>query len=150
MTDANGNTDVPFWKRKTLAEMNREEWESLCDGCGKCCLNKLINDDDELFFPDAACRLLDLHTSRCTDYANRLREVPDCEVLTADNIQGFQWMTSTCAYRLLAEGKDLFDWHPLISGDPESVHKAGISVRGRAVSEEDVLDLDQRIVDWPA
>ena len=150
MTDTNGNTDVPFWKRKTLAEMNRDEWESLCDGCGKCCLNKLINDDDDLFFTDAACRLLDLHTCRCTDYANRLHEVPDCEVLTAENIQSFKWMTSTCAYRLLAEGKDLFDWHPLVSGDPESVHRAGVSVRGRAVSEEDVLDLDQRIVDWPA
>ncbi len=150
MTESDGNTDIPFWKRKTLAEMNREEWESLCDGCGKCCLNKLINDDDDLFFTDAACRLLDLHTCRCTDYANRLHEVPDCQVLTAENIQDFKWMTSTCAYRLLAEGKDLFDWHPLISGDPESVHKAGISVRGRACSEEDVLDLDERIVDWPA
>lgn len=150
MSDTEGNPDIPFWKRKSLSEMTPGEWESLCDGCGKCCLNKLMNDDDEIFFTDVACRLLDLDTCRCGNYANRIHEVPDCQVLTPENIAEFRWMTSTCAYRLLAEGKDLYDWHPLVSGDPQSVHKAGISVRGRACSEEDVPDLDERVVDWPA
>ncbi len=150
MTDSNDDDNRPFWERKTLLEMTPEEWESLCDGCGRCCLNKLISDDDDIFFTDAACRLLNLETCRCGNYENRVCEVPDCVVLTADNISGLRWMTSTCAYRLLAEGRPLYDWHPLVSGDPESVHKAGISVRGRAISEQDVIDLDQRIVDWPA
>lgn len=140
---------MPFWKVKILNDMTPEEWESLCDGCGKCCLNKLINDEDEIFFTDAACRLLDLKTCRCGNYPERKKHVPDCQVLTVHNISEFRWLPSTCAYRLLAEGKDLADWHPLVSGDPESVHRAGASVRGRAYSEDDVLDLENRIVDWP-
>jgi len=138
----------PFWETLTLTEMSQKQWESLCDGCGKCCLNKLINDDGELFFTDAACWLLDLDGCRCKDYTNRKAKVPDCVVLSPGNISSLAWMPATCAYRLLSEGKALPDWHPLISGDPESVHKAGISIRGRAVSESDVLDLDDRIVDW--
>jgi len=142
--------EAPYWETKTLSEMSSAEWEALCDGCGKCCLNKLINDDDDLFFTDVACRLLDLTSCRCRDYTDRKRQVPDCQVLTADNIAEFRWLPSTCAYRLLAEGKPLADWHPLVSGDRESVHRAGVSVRGRAFSEDDILDLENRIVDWPA
>lgn len=141
--------DKPYWETKSLSEMTRGEWESLCDECGKCCLNKLINDDDDLFFTDVACRLLDLESCRCGNYAERKKHVSDCQVLTVRNIPEFRWLPSTCAYRLLAEGKPLADWHPLISGDPESVHRAGISVRGRAFSEDEVLDLENRIVDWP-
>ncbi len=140
---------LPFWKTRALTDLTPKQWESLCDGCGRCCLNKLVNDEDELFFTDAACRLLNLETCRCGNYAERKKHVPDCQVLTADNIAEFRWLPSTCAYRLLAEGKDLADWHPLVSGDPENVHRAGISVRGRAFSEDDVLDLENRIVDWP-
>lgn len=140
---------LPFWKTKTLSEMTTTEWESLCDGCGKCCLNKLINDDEELFFTDVACRLLNLGSCRCGNYPERKKHVPDCQVLTVENIPEFRWLPSTCAYRLVAEGKELAEWHPLLSGDPESVHRAGISVRGRAFSEDDVLDLENRIVEWP-
>ena len=149
--DANVSQEqpVPFWKAKALSELTPAEWESLCDGCGKCCLNKLINDDDDLFFTDVACRLLDLETCQCRNYSERRKHVPDCQVLTADNILEIKWLPSTCAYRLLAEGGELPGWHPLVSGDPESVHKAGISVRGRCFSEDDVLDLENRIVEWP-
>jgi hypothetical protein len=140
--------EKPFWETVKLEDMSQAQWESLCDGCGKCCLNKLINDDDEIFFTDAACWLLDLKTCRCCDYANRKTKVADCVVLDVGNISSLRWMPSSCAYRLLSEGKKLPDWHPLISGDPETVHSAGISIRGRAVSEKDVLDLDERIVDW--
>jgi len=146
MTDS-----APFWEAKSLAEMTDAEWESLCDGCGKCCLNKLIDDDtDEILHTDVACRLLDLDSCRCRDYANRRSEVPDCQVLTANAIAGFRWLPSTCAYRVLSEGRPLPDWHPLLTGDPETVHRAGISVRDRAFSEDDILDLESRIVEWPA
>ncbi len=139
----------PFWKTKPLSDMTPVQWELLCDGCGKCCLNKLINDEDELFFTDAACRLLNLESCRCGNYKERRKHVPDCQVLTPGNIAEFRWLPSTCAYRLLAEGEELPEWHPLVSGDPDSVHKAGISVRGRAFSEDEVLDLENRIVEWP-
>ena len=128
--------EQPFWKTKTLAEMSTGEWESLCDGCAKCCLNKLKDaDTGELFYTKVACILLDMEACRCTRYPERSRLVPDCVVLTSENVGELEWMPSTCAYRLVAEGKDLYWWHPLISGDPESVHKAGISIRGRAISE---------------
>lgn len=141
----------PFWETKSLSEMSRDEWESLCDGCGRCCLNKLIDDDtEEIHHTDVACRLLDLDSCRCGDYANRKKQVPDCQVLVAKDIPEFRWLPSTCAYRLLSEGKPLFDWHPLISGDPETVHEHRISVRGRAISEDEILDLETRIVEWPA
>jgi len=139
----------PFWEITELSEMTTAEWESLCDGCGKCCLNKLINDEDELFFTDVACRLLDLHSCRCGNYGERRRHVPDCQVLTPDNVAEFRWLPSTCAYRLVAEGKELPGWHPLVSGESDSVHRAGASVRGRAFSEDEVLDVENRIVEWP-
>ncbi len=141
-------SDAPFWKTTKLQDMTQTQWESLCDGCGKCCLNKLINDDDDIFFTDAACWLLDLHECKCNDYANRKKKVPDCVVLRHDNISSLKWMPSTCAYRLVSEGAPLPDWHPLISKDKDSVHKAGVSIRGKAISEKEVLDLDDRIIDW--
>ena len=147
------NGSPPFWQTKTLGEMSREEWESLCDGCAKCCLLKLQDADTErVDYTDVACRLLDIGRCRCTDYANRHRRVPDCVRLAPERLDEITgWMPSTCAYRLLAEGRDLPDWHPLVSGDPESVHRAGISVRGRVVREPGLSDedLEDHIVDWP-
>ncbi len=141
--------EQPFWKRKRLDELTTQEWESLCDGCAKCCLHKLEDaDTGEITQTNVACRLLDLNECRCTRYPERKRLVPDCMVLSPENIGELAWMPSTCAYRLLAEGKDLEDWHPLISGDPDSVHRAGISVRGRAISERDAGDLQHHMTDW--
>ncbi len=138
----------PFWKAKSLAEMSAEEWESLCDGCAKCCLNKLEDaDTEELFYTKVACYLLDLGQCRCTRYDERERLVPDCVVLKPANVTRLPWMPSTCAYRLIAEGRDLYWWHPLVCGDPEEVHRAGISIRGRAVSERAAGPLEHYILD---
>ena len=141
----------PFWKRKKLPEMSLKEWESLCDGCGKCCLLKLEDEDTgEIAYTDVACRLLDLRTCRCRDYAHRAARVPGCVVLGPRALEALDWMPSTCAYKLVAAGKDLPSWHPLVSKDPKSVHRAGISVRGRCVKEREVpdKDLEDHIVDW--
>ena len=141
----------PFWRTKTLEEMSRAEWESLCDGCGRCCLIKLIDEDtDEVHFTRLACKLLDSGSCRCTDYENRKKKVPDCVKIDARKVRKLKWLPKTCAYRLLAEGKDLAWWHPLVSGDSETVHQAGISVRGAVISEELVpLDtLDEYLIDW--
>jgi len=133
----------PFHETKSLQEMTREEWESLCDGCGKCCVVLLQDEgEDTVWRTDVGCRLLDLKTVRCSDYANRHARVPGCVRLTPENIGALHWMPDTCAYRLLHDGKPLYDWHPLISGDPHSVKKAGIGVQGRLVSEADVADED--------
>jgi uncharacterized protein len=128
--------ELPFWKSKSLAQMTRAEWESLCDGCGRCCLNKLEDEDTgEFIYTRAACKLLDLETCRCTDYPNRARKVPDCVTLTPENVPTLGWLPATCAYRLLDEGKSLPWWHPLVSGDPATVIAAGISVKDEAYSE---------------
>jgi uncharacterized cysteine cluster protein YcgN (CxxCxxCC family) len=130
--------------------MSREEWESLCDGCGRCCLHKLRDEDtNRLAFTNVACRLLDLLTGKCGDYANRVRRVPDCVRLTAEAVREIDWLPPSCAYRRLAEGKGLAWWHPLVSGDPGTVHEAGISVRGRAVSERRAGPFEHHVVDWP-
>ena len=129
--------DAPFWKTKTLEAMSPEEWESLCDGCGKCCLSKLEDEDTgEIHFTSVGCRLLNAETCRCGDYANRRTLVADCVGLTPQNVRTISWLPKTCGYRLVAEGRDLYPWHPLVSGDPESVHKAGVSVRGRVTASE--------------
>ena len=141
----------PFWRRKHLHEMTRDEWESLCDGCAKCCLEKLEDEETgEIAFTDVACRLLDVETCRCANYAERRRFVHNCVPLSPANVTELRWMPGSCAYRLLAAGRDLPSWHPLVTGDPESVHKAGQSVRGRCVPEKEAGDLEDHIVDWPA
>jgi uncharacterized protein len=141
---------LPFWKTKRLEDMNPTEWESLCDGCGRCCLHKLRDDEtNELSFTEVACHLLDLHSCQCQNYANRKAIVPDCVGLTAEELRKIDWLPPTCGYRRVAEGKDLSWWHPLISGDPNTVHTAGISVRGRAISERRAGTLESHIVDWP-
>ncbi len=141
--------EPPFWEAKTLAQMSRAEWELLCDGCGRCCLHKLRDDDGEIHFTNVACRLLDGTTCGCGDYENRARRIPDCVRLTPDNLASIDWLPPSCAYRLLSEGKALPDWHKLVSNDPDRVHEAGISVRGRTVDERQAGPLEHHVVEWP-
>jgi uncharacterized protein len=144
------SNDPPFWKTKSLEQMTDSEWESLCDGCGRCCLSKLEDDDTgEIHFTHVGCRLLDGQTCRCRDYANRSAQVEDCVRLTPENVRELTWLPPTCGYKLVAEGRDLYWWHPLVSGDAETVHIAGISVRGRCVPEAAAGDAEDRIVTWP-
>jgi len=133
-----------FWERKPLNKLSQKEWEALCDGCGKCCLNKLEDEDSgEVALTRVACRLLDDNSCACAHYDNRHQFVPDCIVLRPDNLDSHAyWMPATCAYRLVWEGKPLYHWHPLISGDPDTVHEAGVSVRGLTVSEFDTPEED--------
>jgi uncharacterized protein len=129
-------SDTPFWKTKTLEELSVAEWESLCDGCGRCCLNKLEDEDTgQIHLTRLACKLLDLGTCRCSDYENRRATIPDCVSIDPEKARTLSWLPPTCGYRLVAEGRDLFWWHPLVSGSVETVHEAGISVRGWARSE---------------
>jgi uncharacterized cysteine cluster protein YcgN (CxxCxxCC family) len=133
----------PFWKTKPLEQLSREEWESLCDGCGRCCLFKFQDEDtEEVFYTNVACKLFDRHAARCTRYLERSVLVPSCLTLDTDLVHKLNWMPETCAYRLLAEGKDLPGWHPLVSGDQASVIRAGISMRGRVILENEI-DMDK-------
>lgn len=138
-----------FWETKRLEEMTQEEWESLCDGCGRCCLHKLEDvDTGAIAFTDIACTLLDPQSCRCRDYKDRHATVSDCVTLNAFNVYELGWLPETCAYRKIAEGKPLDAWHPLISGSTETVHEAGISVRGQTRSEDDIDDIDEDIAHW--
>jgi uncharacterized protein len=142
----------PFWKTKSLEQMSRKEWESLCDGCGRCCLNKYEEEGTrKIFYTDVACKLLDTDSCRCSDYPNRTKKVKDCLVLTPAVMPEMNCLPPTCAYRLVYEEKDLPRWHPLITGRPESVHEAGISVSGRCVSEKGLTEkqISKRLVRWP-
>ncbi|MDI7861275.1 YcgN family cysteine cluster protein [Rhizobiaceae bacterium n13] len=143
---------VPFWKTKSLEEMTHEQWESLCDGCGLCCLNKLEDwDTGEVAFTSVSCKLLNPDTCQCSNYACRKDIVPDCIQLTPESVREIAWLPPTCGYRLVRDGEDLYWWHPLLSGSPDTVHQAGISARGRTISEDevDVEDFEDYLVDWP-
>jgi uncharacterized cysteine cluster protein YcgN (CxxCxxCC family) len=145
--------NTKFWETKSLAEMTEAEWESLCDGCGKCCLIGLEDEDTgEIYLTDVACKLLDGASCQCSNYPERAKYVPDCVKLTPENVPGLSWLPKTCAYRLVQEGRPLFWWHPLVSGDPESVHAARASVRGKTRPEGrlKIPGLMKRITRWPA
>ena len=136
----------PFWETKSLAEMTPREWESLCDGCGLCCLIRFEDEDTGEIIPTRVhCRLFDSESCACSNYAQRKRHVPDCIKLTPQNVDTLKWMPLSCAYRRVNEGRGLADWHPLISGDPESVHSSGVSIRSETVSEETLADPDDAI-----
>jgi uncharacterized cysteine cluster protein YcgN (CxxCxxCC family) len=140
-----------WWNAVPLGGLSREQWESLCDGCARCCLHKLEDEDSgELFYTRVRCRYLDESSCRCSDYEHRSQLVPECIALTPDNTGELDWLPATCAYRLRSHGQPLPEWHPLVSGDPDSVHRAGISVRGRAVSDEYVHPdgYDEHIITW--
>ena len=145
--------ETPFWKEKTLEELNPAEWESLCDGCGRCCLVKLEDEESgKIHFTDIACKRFNPGTCRCADYARRRRKVHDCIGFTPAKVRTLEWLPPSCAYRLVAEGRDLAWWHPLVSGSQTSVHEAGVSVRGRiSVPEKDVrlAGYPDHIVAWP-
>ncbi|GGA96819.1 UPF0260 protein [Brucella endophytica] len=135
--------DKPFWLRKSLEQLTKTEWESLCDGCGQCCLHKLQDEDtDEIYWTSVACTLLDAETCQCSDYPGRKKKVPDCVFLTPEIIREADWLPRTCAYRLVAEGSGLYWWHPLVSGSPDTVHEAGISVRGRITAFDHDMESD--------
>jgi uncharacterized cysteine cluster protein YcgN (CxxCxxCC family) len=164
MTDsaAPKSSERPFWETKTLIEMNSQEWEALCDGCGLCCLVRFEDEDTMEVIPTRVhCKLFDPDKCSCSDYANRKEHVPDCIKLTPNNIENLLWMPFSCAYRRLHEGKTLPEWHHLITGDRETVHRSGVSIRGQTISElalgdpEEALDfaawdLSEDRSDWPA
>lgn len=142
-----------FWKRYALEALRLEEWEALCDGCGKCCLNKLEDEDTgDIALTRISCRLLDGHSCRCSQYEIRHQFVPECIVMTPNSLKDhLYWLPQTCAYRLLYQGEALPEWHPLVSGDPESVHRAGVSMRDKTVPEFEVTedDWDNHIIEEP-
>jgi hypothetical protein len=143
------NERKPFWE-KPLSALDRGEWEALCDGCGRCCVHKLEDEDTgDLYATNVACELLDRRNGQCTDYKHRKKRVADCVVLKKDKLEELEWLPSTCAYKLRAAGEPLPDWHYLISGSRETVHEAGQSTRGWTVSEVDAGDLEWHVVDRP-
>jgi len=140
---------MSFWKTKKLSEMTTEEWESLCDNCGKCCLHKLEDEDTgKIYFTSVVCNLIDLKTCKCTRYSERTRLVPECLDLKQHDFAEFNWLPATCAYRLLSDGKELPSWHPLVSGSSGSVKEAGVSIRSYAMKEAEIDDVEDHIIDW--
>ncbi|KPF61838.1 hypothetical protein IP88_15390 [alpha proteobacterium AAP81b] len=140
--------DRPFWETVPLARMSRTQWESLCDGCGKCCVHKLEDEETGEIFPtNVACRLLDGRTAKCKDYPNRKAHVPECVRLTPAVLETIEWLPDSCAYLRVHRGQGLADWHPLVTGDPDSAIRAGKTVRGKTVSEDEVGDLEHFIID---
>jgi len=138
-----------FWETKKLSQMSPQEWESLCDGCAKCCLNKLEDEEsEEIFFTSVACDLIDLESCRCTKYSERTVLVPECIDLTQHDFSDYTWLPNTCAYKLLSDGKPLPSWHPLISGTQESVFEVGAAIRSFAIKESQVDDLEDHIIEW--
>ena len=141
--------EKPFWETKTLEEMTQKEWESLCDGCGKCCLIKLEDaSTKELFYTDVSCHLLDARTCQCKDYKHRRKLVDDCLQIGVEDVEDFRWLPKTCSYRLLHEDKNLPKWHYLISGDRNTVHEKKMSVKNRVVSEMEVMEIIEHVVYW--
>ncbi len=137
-----------FWEQFPLEQLATEEWEALCDGCARCCLQKLEDEESgEVFYTAIACHLLDLEQCRCSDYPNRSRNVPNCVQLTPDKTEAFHWLPQTCSYRLVHEGRSLPEWHPLLSGSRESMHEAGISIRSFAMLERGDEDLEAYLLD---
>jgi hypothetical protein len=142
--------ELPFWQIKSLSEMSSEEWGAVCDGCAKCCLHKIVGEDsDEISYSNVACSQLNIKSCRCKNYAQRTVIVTDCIELTKEKLASLNWLPKSCAYRLLNEGKSLKWWHPLVSGNSDTVHLAGISVRGRCIPETDISDIEDHIVMWP-
>ena len=138
-----------FWETKSLKQMTKYEWESLCDGCGKCCLHKLEDiDTGEVSISNVACSFLDEETCNCKDYSNREKNVPDCISLDLKNIKKLQWLPETCAYRLIDEGKSLYNWHHLISGSKSTIHEYGMSVRDYSINESKLNDAEEYILEW--
>ena len=143
------NARTPFWE-KPLTSLDSGEWEALCDGCGRCCLHKLEDEDTGVLYPtNVACTLLDRRNGRCLDYANRKKRVPDCVKLGRSNTERLDWLPESCAYRLRAAGKPLPEWHYLRCGSREAVHEAGQSTRGWTVSEDDAGELEYHVVERP-
>ncbi len=141
----------PFWKTKTFAQMTSAEWESLCDGCAKCCLHKLEDEDTgDVYYTDIACRYLDTQTCQCKDYSQRQALVPECLKLRPQDVKQFDWLPNTCSYRLLANGEDLPLWHHLLSGQTTLVHQLGFSVKNKVVLEDSVKsdDYEDRVITW--
>ncbi|MBF0355670.1 MAG: YcgN family cysteine cluster protein [Alphaproteobacteria bacterium] len=151
MSRTSSAAPAPFWRDKPFSELSRSEWESLCDGCGLCCLHKLdyTQDGGAIVYTNVACRLLDIDSCRCMNYKSRRDFVPDCISLTPSRLKSITWLPKSCAYRRLSEGRDLPRWHPLLTGDASSVHKAKQSIRGRAVAEERAGNLGDHEVEWP-
>ena len=144
------SNNLPWWEAKKLHDMTRDEWEQICDHCSKCCLHKLEDEDDGMvYYTDVACSLVDPKTCHCTEYLNRQKHVPDCVKLTVANIDQIQWMPPSCSYRVLKEGGHLPEWHHLLTGDKNSIHKAGKSIKGKYIDESAVDDLEEHVVEWP-
>jgi len=150
-SDSIVNNTLPFWKYRKLREMSPIEWEEICDGCGKCCLHKIIDEKTNIVqYTNISCSLFCTKTCRCTSYQNRNHLIHTCMVLTPSRVEQFYWLPKTCAYRLLSQGKELPWWHPLVSGDPGLIHRLGYSVKGKTISENYIhpLQIKKHIISW--